>query len=368
MSRAAHGKSRRYFCATVSCAFSGYAAKRQPDMKEIRRTILRATERGELAGAVALVQDQGERPQISTGGWRDMRRREPINADTVFDLRSITKTVTAVASLLLVADGKLRLDDTIETYLPDGGGFKSATIRQLLTHTSGLSPSRPSSLAELTEMRDAPLPEVARLVLAQPRSSPPGEKWAYSSPGYAVLGHVLETASGEPFDRFVRKRILQPLGMRNTTFHPIGRARRNTASLYEWKGGRVVEWPRTFPDDAWSYTAPDFGLYSTAADVASFFNSMLPGSRCLLPEELRKTMLTGQVDTDVPNLKQGLGWMVSDGDLLCEGMGISANCFGHNGAFGSMAWASLTQRVVFLTQCLNNASPAAVDVLRETLC
>lgn len=353
------------------------------ERRAVREAILRATATGMLPGVVALVQDDGTRPRINVAGWRDMHRRERMHPDNLFDVRSITKVVTALASLLLVANGKLSLDDPIDGYLGEKRGTarnhsddqagmlpQPITVRQLLTHTSGLSPSRPASLAELTESRNVPLADVASRILAEPRSAAPGTQWMYSSPGYAVLGRLLEVASGTPFDAFVTRRILVPLGMRSTTFHPTGKVRRRMASLYHWQGGRIREWPRMMPPVRWRYTAPDFGLYSTAADVASLFGSMLPGARGLLPESLRALMLTGHVATDVPKLKQGLGWMVSEGDELCDAMGLSSGCFGHNGAFGSMAWASLPQRriVVFLTQCLHNESQAGVDVVRMSLC
>ncbi len=81
-------------------------------------------------------------------------------------------------------------------------------------------------------------------------------------------------------------------------------------------------------------------------------------------------MLAGMVETDIPGLKQGLGWMVTESDQLCASMGLRSGCFGHNGAFGSMAWASTADRriVVFLTQCLNTSSPAGVSVVRTALC
>lgn len=384
-------KSRRNFCNRIvptgfGTLLAGYLApgtlgaqKRDASLGEIRRTIDHATANGELPGIVALVQDGGAPPHIEAAGLKDVERRERMHTNTVFDLRSITKTITAMATMLLVSDRRLSLDEDIGRYLPSSSGATGdrntedawpITVRHLLTHTSGLSPLRPASLARLTESRDVPLSTVVNQILEVPRSTAAGSLWAYSSPGYAVLGRVVEVASGELLDSFVGRRILAPLRMHDTTFNPVGKVRERLASLYQTKDGRLLEWPRTLPVGKWPYIGPDFGLYSTAADVARFLASMLPGARCLLPEELRRMMLTATVNTDVTGLKQGLGWMVTDADDLCKSMGISDRCFGHNGAFGSMVWANARQQrvVVFLTQCLHNSSLAGASVLRAALC
>ncbi len=255
--------------ATLQQSGSGAPASpgRKKQLRNIRESILRATATGELPGIVTLVQDYGTPPWIEVAGWRDVDRRERMHADTIFDLRSITKTVTALASLLLVADEKLSFDEPVAAYIPEirgitqNGGDKQSshaiTLRHLLTHTSGLSPSRPVSLAQLTEKRDVPLLDVVRRLVKEPLVSEPGSKWVYSSPGYAVVGRIVEVISGEPLEEFITKRVLAPLGMRNTAFNPPRRARGRMATLYEWKNDRLLTWPRTMPAETWAYTAPD---------------------------------------------------------------------------------------------------------------
>src|SRR5258705_1441366 len=134
---------------------------------------------------------------------------------TLYDLASLTKVVaTSAAAMVLVDRGRLRLDDRVGRYLPEfREGLKSqVTIRQLLTHTSGLPVGRGRSSRSPSASR--------RLILRAPLVAAPGERSAYSDVGPDVLGFVIERVTGMPLERFVRRAIYTPLGMRNTTFRP----------------------------------------------------------------------------------------------------------------------------------------------------
>ena len=275
---------------------------------------------------------------------------------------------------MLVNDGKMSLDEPAETYLPEIGTLRISgtatnnpgrrvTLRRLLTHTAGFSQSRPEALSQLTEKRDHSLSEVVDLLLREPLDSMPGQKWLYSSPGYAVVGRLIEIVSRVPFGEFVRNRVLKPLKMDSTCFTPPQSMQRDLASPYEWKNGRLVSWPRELPALEWTYPAPDFGLYSTATDVARLCVSMFKGHG-ILPESLLASALAQTVPTDVTGLSDGLGWFVSRTNN-CFNLGLPVNCFGHNGASGTMARANPNSGrvVVFLTQCFLAPDVVGTDVI-----
>jgi CubicO group peptidase (beta-lactamase class C family) len=286
--------------------------------------------------------------------------------DSIFDVRSITKPVTALAALVLVDRKRLHLDAPITDSLPEARSSKWAhqvTLRHLLTHTSGLDHARPAEFKALTESRDVPLARVASAVVNMPLEGTVGGSWRYSSPGYCLIGRLIEAAAQTSFGEFVTNAVLRPLGMRDSSFLPPIESRNRLASLYEWKKNKLVPWPRRLPDERWTYEGPDFGLYSTAKDLAKLIESMWSEDFRLFNPALRRMMLTAASPTDVRGLGQGLGWMVAQTN---EPPGLKARCFGHNGAGGSMAWGDPESATVavFLTQCFSTTSTAGSEVVR----
>ncbi len=200
----------------------------------------------------------------------------------------------------------------------------------------------------------------------------PGEQWSYSSQGFAIAGRVVEVLTGRPFHEYVEDRVLRPLGMRDSFFHPAPGNQTRLARLYSWDGEkeRLEPWARSLPDGHWEYDSPDFGLYSTAADITRLLRSMFPDSRGVLPSSLIDRMLVPYVACDVPGLFQGLGWFVARSDELCESLGVRSGCFGANGAGGSMAWASPARQrtAVYLQQLFFGSEATGTSVLRSALC
>ena len=155
--------NRRTFCFSIAAQLT---AQRPSWTAVVAALLQKGVDEGKLPGAVAFVEDDGETVLLQAVGWRDLKRRERMTTDTVFDMRSITKPVTALAAMALVTDGELALDEPVQKHLPevaDLGAPKPITLRHLLTHTSGLGQSRPTELENLTEKRDHTLAEVVSL-------------------------------------------------------------------------------------------------------------------------------------------------------------------------------------------------------------
>ena len=298
-----------------------------------------------------------------------------MTVDTIFDMRSVTKPVTALAAMTLVTESKLELDDPVKDYLPEVDQLKAETpitLRHLLTNTAGLRHERPAELAELTEKRDRTLAEVVSIYLRGPLIAEPGARWAYSSQGYAIVGRLIEVISGQPFHKFVSQRVFSPLGMRDSFFHPPKTKRDRLASLYSWDRDehRLKPWERLLPDGKWTYDAPDFGLYSTVADITQLLRSMLPGGTAVIPRPLAAGMLLPHVEADIPGVFQGLGWFVAKEDSVCDPLGVTTGCFGHNGGTGVMAWADPNRQrtAVYLQQAFFGPWLIGPSVMRLALC
>jgi CubicO group peptidase (beta-lactamase class C family) len=262
-----------------------------------------------FAGAVTLVARRGRVAHFEAQGLMDLESRRPMQKDAVFRIMSMTKPVVAVAILMLLEEVKVRLTDPVSTFIPElkdlqvvvpnaEGAFAPApsgavsapspvrtvaaareiTVRDLLTHASGLMSGGASS-AQAREIAAGPGETLAR-VLPRLKTVPldfqPGTRWAYSPQyGFDVLVRVAEVAAGEPFDRFAKRRIFDPLGMSDTFFYPAaGHARQ--ATLYQRTDGAL----RRQADMSWVngvYVSGGGGLSSTAGDYLQFAQMLLNG-------------------------------------------------------------------------------------------
>jgi CubicO group peptidase (beta-lactamase class C family) len=172
-------------------------------------------------------------------GLRDVAAKAPVDADTVFRIASMTKSFTAMAILKLRDDGKLSLDDPAERYVPELKSLKypttdspRITIRHLLTHSAGFPEDNPWGDQQLSES-EAELSRMMRSGI--PFSNPPGVAYEYSNYGFAILGRIVSRASGQPYEEYLAKQILQPLGMTSTTLHPSAVAPGRIALGYRWE-------------------------------------------------------------------------------------------------------------------------------------
>lgn len=183
--------------------------------------------------ALAVIQD-GKILRFSGYGVSNIERRNPVTSKTVFAIASVSKQFLAAGVMVLVQHGLLSLGERIERFLPDApAAWRPITIRELLTHTSGLPQNAPGE----NPFESRSLLDSIRSAYGTPLSFPPGEQWQYSNLGYYVLAEVLSRTSGEPWPEFLKHRLFQPLGMSATqTTDSVGP---NRATGYEWDGHRL---------------------------------------------------------------------------------------------------------------------------------
>src|SRR3984957_7261214 len=208
-----------------------------------------------VPGAAVMVLRQGHVSFVAAFGSRDAERRLPVRTDSFFEIGSITKQFTAASILQLQEAGRLQINRPLSDYLPDAPHAREITLRQMLTHTSGLHdyldlppdalyrlPSQPISYRDL----------IAR-VAALPLDFPPGSKWSYSNTGYLLLGKVIETVSGETYENYLRHHILDLLHMKET-FTTADEARlSNMAVGYHHAAGKLERAPTI--DSSWASAA-----------------------------------------------------------------------------------------------------------------
>lgn len=319
-------------------------------------------ERGAMAGAVTLIARRGAVVSLEAVGYQDLDSKKPMRADTIFDIRSVTKPVTAIGVMILMEEGKLALNDPVEKYLPEFGAARQArnsphkvTIHQLLTHTSGLPSTRPAEIADITIRRDRTLSEVVTFLSKQEPDLEPGTQFRYNSGGYATLGRIIEVVSGKSYEQFIRERIFVPLGMKDSFFFIPPAKQNRVASIYRLQNGRLSKWEEIedYSRKA-KYPGPEFGMYSTASDLAALCQMMLDGGtfngrRILSPMSVammtkNQTLHIKSATTQRPAY-QGLGWGLS-GDPSSDFPLTSPGSFGHNGAFGAIVWIDPQQSLI----------------------
>jgi CubicO group peptidase (beta-lactamase class C family) len=351
----------------------GFAADR---LSRIDRVFQQFVDENRLGGAVAMVMRDGRVAYERAFGWRDKEAGRKMTPDTIFRIASQTKALTSVAILSLLEEGKLALNDPASHYIPgfskttvavsgDSGvkmvpARRAITIRDLLTHTAGISyGTNPSVAADYeskglgpaagygwyTADKDEPICTTMERLATLPFVAQPGEAWVY---GYNtdILGCIAERASGMPLDELIRARITGPLGMKDTQFFLAPAERDRLAAVYASGGdGRIARAPDgpkgqgNYVDGPRRSFAGGAGLLSTARDYARFLEMIrnggtLDGVRILSPRSV-ELMSTNQVGTlhSTTGLGFGLGFEVTE-RYGASGMD-SVGSFGWGGAYGS---------------------------------
>jgi CubicO group peptidase (beta-lactamase class C family) len=289
-------------------ALSGCATGGAADPMEAQLDALMHDYDGDVPGAAVLVVRDGRALVHKGYGLADVDARVPVTPATNFRLASVSKQFTATAILLLEHDGRLHLDDRVQRWLP-ALPQSDITLRQLLTHTSGLLDYE--DLMDPADTRQVHDGDVLALLSSQSKTYfPPGTAYRYSNSGYALLALIVERASGRRYADFLRERIFQPLGMRDTVAYENGVS--TVAHRAFGHSDAHGQWLRT-DQSTTSAVLGDGGIYSSIQDLQRW-DAALYDDR-LLPQATWKQAFTPYTDTDDPTVRYGFGWRIT-GDTL----------------------------------------------------
>ncbi len=307
----------------------------------------------QLPGAVYYLEHQRRIYEKAYGHLTYENDAAPVHVDTIFDAASLTKIIATTPSvMMLVEEGKLKLDAHLTDYFPEcaNGGKEAITLRQLLTHTSGLS----ASLAPKPPWSGA----AAALALAckQKVTHPPGTFFRYSDINFVLLGELVKKASGLPLDQFAARRIYGPLGMRDSGFLPLQRfaAERiaptqliTEASLVEslhgdLAAGSVLRGVVHDPTARFmGGVAGSAGLFTTAADLARYARMILNGGELdgvrILSRESVRLMTTVQTPEAVAS-RRAIGFDIDSAYSRPRGTVFPIGSYGHTGFTGCILW------------------------------
>jgi len=345
----------------------GWAAPAFPQVNDAVNAALNAHD---VAGAVTVIATKDAIVHLDARGFADIASGAPMRPDSLFWIASMTKPVTAVAVLLLQDEGRLDVTAPVATYLPEFAALRTPagqpariTVAQLLTHTSGLGEAPDAAAIKAHSLAD-----LVALYLAAPMQFDPGARWKFCQAGMNTAARVVEAVSGMSFDAFVRKRILVPLGMNDTTFYPGSGQDARPVTVYAKNMATGLLDPASPRPDVGHQGDPPFGnmgLYSTGPDYARFCqmllrNGMVGGRPFLSPNAIKllTTIQTGALPSGFFQSKEygsrgsDYGWGLGTCILRTPHGGVdgmlSAGSFGHGGGWGTQAWIDPVRGVAYV--------------------
>ncbi|HLJ51065.1 MAG TPA: exo-beta-N-acetylmuramidase NamZ domain-containing protein [Bryobacteraceae bacterium] len=333
------------------CAASLAAQESFPAGPALDSQIEQAIHDGLIPGAVLLIGHDGKTLYRKAYGSRALiPKREAMTVDTIFDAASLTKVIATTSCLMkLFEEGKIRLNDPVTKYLPEFQGGKSdITVRNLMTHFSGLRPDldlKPAWSGYETGIHRA---------LIDPPAGPPGARFVYSDINFILLGEIVHRLSGRMLNIFAQDEVFTPLGMKDTRFLPAANEiSRIAPTEIDPATGQVLR--GVVHDDTSRYmggVAGHAGLFTTADDLAKFAQMMLDlgeadGKRLFSPLTIRE-FTSPQSPADQPILR-GLGWDIDSPFSSNRGELFPIGSFGHTGFTGTSVWIDpLTKSYVIL--------------------
>jgi CubicO group peptidase (beta-lactamase class C family) len=364
-------------------------------------------ERGRTNGAVALIVRNGKIVYHKAFGYDDTEKKDPIRTDDIYRIASQTKAITSIAVMMLYEEGKFLLDDPLSRYIPEFAKpvvldkFNTAdstyttvpaksevTIRQLLTHTSGISYAqigtkeanviyaKANIMAGIGVDNSHSLATDMRKLGRLPLVHQPGERWTYGL-NTDVLGYLVEVLSGMPLDQFFRTRIFEPLGMRDTYFNVPAAKHNRVVNIFTENENRLVKAPAMidhngsmsadYPKSGSTYFSGGAGLSSTVMDYAIFLQMLLNGGeyggkRLLSRNTVRMITMNQIGDVAFGANKFGLGFGITT-EKGSAVLPTPAGVFEWGGYFGTTYWADPKERLIGLlyTQLFGVSNPGAAD-------
>ncbi len=328
-----------------------------------------AIREGTVPGAVLIVGHDGAVVYRKAYGDRALEpRRETMTLDTVFDLASLTKViVTSTAVMQLVEKGKVRLNDPVAKYLPEfaQNGKQDITVRQLLTHYSGLAPDL--DLKAAWEGKDT----AYRMASAETPENPPGAKFSYSDIDFIVLGELVERVSGETLDQYSNRHIFLPLKMAHTRFVPppaprAGWVEKIAPTQYDEQERMLRGVVHDPTARRMGGVAGHAGLFSTADDLAKFAQALLDGGDGILSAMSVEKMSSPEQPPAAPVLR-GFGWDIDSPFSSNRGDLLPVGGFGHTGFTGTSLWIDPTTRsyIILLTNAVHPRGKGNAIALRS---
>ena len=377
--------------APAAAAMAGMSEDRLHRITEMSK---RYVDAGQLAGVLTLVARDGKIVHFEAVGQRGAEDPTPLAKDDLFRIYSMSKPITAVAAMMLYEEGKFHLSDPVSDYVPEladleilvDGERKPAendmTMRQLLTHTTGLSygfnPADPVDqlYREVQPLAAENLDEFATRLAQLPLKFEPGERWHYSV-AVDVTGLVIERLSGQPFDAFLKERMFEPLGMVDTFFSVPDEKLDRFLPNHGWN--RETETLMQMGEDATesfrnvTFHSGGGGLVSTAMDYLRFAEMVrrggeLDGVRLLSPRTVEFMVANhlpattgagqGELPVEGSNLQFGfgLGWGVNI-DPIGAGVPGSFGSYSWGGAAGTVFWIDPVQDMVVIGMIQLMGSP-----------
>jgi CubicO group peptidase (beta-lactamase class C family) len=341
-------------------------------LRQIHAMVQRHIDAGDITGAAMLVARKGQIVYLEAQGVMDLESKKPMTRDSMFRMASMTKPVIGTSIMMMLEEGKLQLGDPVSKYIPEFKDMKVAvlieaghgpgnppkfytmpaerpiTIKDLLTHTSGLS-SGPMGQSEVAKIRRQPTETLADYIprlATTPLEFQPGTHWMYSpSDGFDVLARIVEVTSGMPLNRFLKQRIFDPLDMPDTSHYPSDAQMSRLVTAYQKTAAGLVKNENSLSMSSKVYFAGGGGLVSTIDDYSHFAQMLanggeLNGRRLLSPRTV-KLMSSVHIPYTLPGRTLGEGFGLSVRvmqDAIVGNHRVSDGSFGWSGAYGTHFW------------------------------
>jgi CubicO group peptidase (beta-lactamase class C family) len=349
-------------------------------LRQIHAMVQRHIDAGDITGAVMLVARKGQIAYLEAQGVMDLESKKPMTRDSMFRMASMTKPVIGTSIMMMLEEGKLQLGDPVSKYIPEFKDMKVAvlieaghgpgnppkfytmpaerpiTIKDLLTHTSGLS-SGPMGQSEVAKIRRQPTETLADYIprlATTPLEFQPGTHWMYSpSDGFDVLARIVEVTSGMPLNRFLKQRIFDPLDMPDTSHYPSDAQMSRLVTAYQKTATGLVKNQNSLSMSSKVYFAGGGGLVSTIDDYSHFAQMLanggeLNGRRLLSPLTV-KLMSSVHIPYTLPGRTLGEGFGLSVRvmqDAIVGNHRVSDGSFGWSGAYGTHFWVDPKEDIV----------------------
>jgi uncharacterized protein YbbC (DUF1343 family)/CubicO group peptidase (beta-lactamase class C family) len=324
-----------------------------------------AVAKGNMPGGVVLIGHNGTVVYRKAFGMRSLEpTREPMTVDTIFDLASLTKCIaTTTAVMQLFEAGRVRLNDPVAAYLPEfaQNGKAQITVRELMTHFSGLPPDL--DLTMPWQGRDAAF----NLAMQVKPMYTPGTRFVYSDINFETLGFLVEKVTGLPLNEYASAKIFAPLGMSHTTFlPPASWLPRIAPTQYDEQGKMLRGVVHDPTARRMGGVAGHAGLFSTADDLAKFAQNLLSCCPKILTREAIEKMTTPQQPATASTLR-GLGWDIDSPFASNRGELLPVGSFGHTGFTGTSLWIDpiTNTYIIILTNAVHPRGHGSVISLRS---